>query len=136
MSNVGRTDEQIVERPQERLFDQHAQVSHYPVVTDMLLQEVVARIRSVGDPLKIVLFGSYARNIARHDSDLDILIIEESPLPRSRRAPHYLRALIGVHPAKDVVVWTPSEVAEWAQVPTAFISTVLREGKVLYERAA
>jgi uncharacterized protein len=105
------------------------------VVTDTLLNEVVVRIRSVGDPLKIVLFGSYARITARHDSDLGILIIEESPLPRSRRAPRYLRALLAVHPAKDVAVWTPSEVAEWAQVPTAFISTVLRAGKVLYERA-
>jgi predicted nucleotidyltransferase len=64
----------------------------------------------VGSPRRIVLFGSRARGDARPDSDLDLLVIEESDLPRYRRAPRYLRALVGVFPAKDVVVWTPAEV--------------------------
>jgi hypothetical protein len=45
-----------------------------------------------------------------------------------------LRALTGLFPAKDVVVWTPEEIAAWAEVPHAFSTTVLREGKVLYAR--
>ena len=48
--------------------------------------------------------------------------------------PRYLRALVGVFPAKDVIVWTPAEIAGWINVPNAFISTVLREGVTLYER--
>ncbi|RRR69707.1 MAG: nucleotidyltransferase domain-containing protein [Candidatus Viridilinea halotolerans] len=106
----------------------------YPAVTDELLTDLVARIRSVGNPLKIVLFGSRARGDARPDSDLDILIIEESDAPRYRRAPTYLHALVGIFPAKDIVVWTPAEVQQWANVPHAFITTAIREGKVLYER--
>ncbi len=62
------------------------------------------------------------------------LIIEESSLPRYRRSPRYLRALVGVFPANDVVVWTPAEAAAWSTVPHAFITTALREGRVLYER--
>jgi predicted nucleotidyltransferase len=81
-----------------------------------------------------VLFGSHARGTARPDSDLDLLIIEDSTLPRYRRAPRYLRALVGVFPAKDVVVWTPEEVDAWRNVPNAFITAALREGRTLYER--
>ena len=111
-----------------------ATILTYPPVTGQLLDEVVRRVLSVGSPHKIVLFGSWARGNARPDSDLDLLIIEDSALPRYQRSARYRRALCGVFPAKDVVVWTPSEVEEWKAVPNAFISTVLSEGKLLYER--
>ena len=109
-----------------------SQIVDYPQVTDELLQEIVRRILAVGSPHKIVLFGSQARGDARSDSDLDLLIIEDSELPRYKRSVRYLRALVGLFPAKDVVVWTPDEVEEWAEVPHAFITTVLREGKTLH----
>jgi predicted nucleotidyltransferase len=98
------------------------------------LAEVVRRILSVGSPQKVVLFGSRGRGEGRGDSDLDVLIVEESELPRYRRPVRYLRALCGLFPAKDVVVYTPTEVAEWSQVAHAFVTTALREGKVLYAR--
>jgi len=107
----------------------------FPSITEELLQEVVRRIVSVGSPNKIVLFGSWARGQARPDSDLDLLIIEDSDLPRHRRARRHRMALLGLFPAKDIVVWTPGEVMQWQHVPNAFITTILAEGRVLYERS-
>jgi hypothetical protein len=46
----------------------------------------------------------------------------------------YRRALKDLGTSKDIVVWTPSEIREWQNVSNAFITTVLREGVVLYER--
>ena len=111
-----------------------SQGSSYPLITEAFIEEVVRRILSVGSPLKIVLFGSRARGQSRPDSDLDLLIIEESNLPRYKRSPRYRRALIGMFPSKDIVVWTPQEIEEWREVPHAFITSILAEGKVLYER--
>jgi uncharacterized protein len=110
------------------------QMAAYPPVTDELLDEVVRRILAVGSPDKIVLFGSRARGEARPDSDLDLLIVEDFDLPRHKRDARYLRALVGVFPDTEVVVWTPREVAEWARVSNAFVTTALREGKMLYAR--
>ena len=115
--------------------DAMTQTQTIPVVTDAFLNGVVDAILSAGTPEKIVLFGSRSRGEARPDSDLDLLIIEASGLPRHRRAGRYRMALLGLFPAKDIVVWTPSEVAAWRDVPNAFITSILAEGKVLYERS-
>jgi predicted nucleotidyltransferase len=108
-------------------------VESYPPVTDNLLGEIVRRILSVGSPRKIVLFGSRAGDRARPDSDLDVLIVEESDLPRYKRSARYRRALCGLFPAKDIMVWTPAEIEEWRAAPQAFITTAVATGKVLYE---
>lgn len=107
----------------------------YPVITQHLLRQIVQRMVAVGSPLKIVLFGSRARGNARPDSDLDLLVIEESELPRWERAPQYRIALKDILIDKDIVVRTPAEIDEWKDVPAAFVTTALREGKILYEKA-
>jgi predicted nucleotidyltransferase len=105
-----------------------------PEVTDALLEEIVERIASAGDPLKIVLFGSRARNEHLPDSDIDLLVVEESSLARYKRSPRYYRATRGTFPAREIVVWTPAEISEWESVPNHFVTTAIREGRVLYEQ--
>jgi predicted nucleotidyltransferase len=80
---------------------------------------------SIGAARKIVLFGSRAQGGGRPDSDLDLLIVEESGLPRYRRSVRYRRALCGLFLAKDIVVWTLREIEAWRDVPNAFITTIL-----------
>ena len=103
-------------------------------ISEPLLQIIVQRLLASGQPQKIILFGSQARRQAGRDSDYDLLVIENSSEPRFRRAAPYRRALKDLGTSKDIVVWTPQEVAEWQNVSNAFITTALREGAVLYER--
>lgn len=111
-----------------------ARADLFPPVTDELLAEIVRRILSVGSAERIVLFGSHARGQAGPYSDLDLLIVEESSLPRYKRAARYYLALNGSFPSLDIVVWTPQEIDEWRKVANCFITMAVREGKTLYAR--
>lgn len=104
-----------------------------PFDTEKLTQ-LVQKIVMTVNPERIVLFGSRARGDYRPDSDLDLLIIQKSSLPRYRRAAPIRHAISGLFPSKDIVVYTPEEVLEWEDVPNAFVTTALSEGKVLYEK--
>jgi len=99
-----------------------------------LIGDIVRRIVQTAQPEKVILFGSRARGDARPNSDFDVLVIKKSSEPSYRRdAPLYV-ALADLPVEVEVLVYTPEEVAEWAQVPQAFVTTATREGKTVYER--
>jgi predicted nucleotidyltransferase len=106
-----------------------------PGLSEELADQIVRRIRSVAVPEKIVLFGSRARGDHRPDSDVDLLIVQKSNLPRHRRSIPIRAALSGLPIEVDleIVMYTPAEIEEWSRVPRAFVTTALREGRVLYE---
>lgn len=96
--------------------------------------EIVKRIIASVQPEKIILFGSYAYGQPHADSDLDILVVMESDLPRYKRAVPIYRALAGLLIPKDVLVYTPQEIEAWSAVPQAFITTIIHRGCVVYEK--
>ncbi len=99
-------------------------------------EEVIQQVLRIADPDRVILFGSYARGDQRRDSDLDILIVMPSSEPRQKRARPFYRALSNLPVEVDVIVYTPQEIEDWGDVPLAFITTAIREGRVLYEKAA
>jgi len=101
---------------------------------ESLLSQMVARIRAVIQPQRVVLFGSRARGTGRPGSDFDLLVISESDQPRYRRAAPLYAAMADLAAEVEVMVYTPREVEEWSAVPESFVTTALREGRVLYER--
>jgi predicted nucleotidyltransferase len=103
---------------------------------DQLLDQITSQIVAHFDPQRLILFGSYARGDAREGSDLDLLIVAPSDEPRWRRAVPVYRLLVGLGVPKEIVWWTPDEIAEWRDVRSHFIYRALREGKVLYEKSA
>ena len=94
---------------------------------------IVKRLLEAGQPRRVVLFGSRARDSAHPGSDYDLLIVENSILPRPARAERYYRALSDLPIEVDIVVFTPEEIQDWERVPQAFVTTALREGRTIYE---
>ncbi len=97
---------------------------------EMILKIIVDKYK----PEKVILFGSYAYGNPSKDSDLDLLIVKDSNLPRYKRAREIRKYLWGITDIpKDIIVYTQEEIDDWAKVKEAFITTIVKNGKVLYE---
>jgi len=103
-------------------------------VDDKLLQDIKHRIVNTVPAEKIILFGSFAYGNPTRESDLDILVVMHSNLPRYKRSIPIYRALAGLLIPKDIVVYTPAEIKEWEDVPQAFVTTAIKKGRIIYEK--
>jgi uncharacterized protein len=83
-------------------------------------------------PQRIILFGSAARGEADADSDLDVLVIKETPEPFVQRLETMARLCPpGVH--ADILVYTPEELQRMVEDGNPFILHALEEARVIYE---
>ncbi len=101
---------------------------------EQTLQTIVTRIADAIHPQKIILFGSWARDERGPHSDIDLLIIHETTLPRPQRYAQVRRLFWGMGIPMDILVYTPEEFARFQSVPGSFTHTVTHEGEVLYAR--
>lgn len=111
---------------------------HFRYVLGMVdqhqIERVATRLGQAANAERVVLFGSYARGDASETSDVDLLIIAQSELPRFKRT-RELYKLFRPYPfAMSLIVYTPEEIDKGKRSPVSFVSNVLREGKTLYER--
>jgi len=100
------------------------------------IAQMVRRIVERFHPEKIILFGSHARGTGGPDSDVDLLVV--MPVEGSKRAKtvEIGVALHDIRIPKDIIVVTPDEMAKYGDIVGHIIYPALREGKVLYDRAA
>lgn len=98
------------------------------------LDEIVKRITRGFHPLKIILFGSWARGDARPDSDYDLLVVLPQVENKRLSAVQIGNSLSDLPISKDIVVTTPSEIAARGDMIGNVLRPALREGKVVYEQ--
>jgi uncharacterized protein len=109
-------------------------VKGIPMIDRREIERVAQRLGNAANAEQVILFGSHARGEATEASDVDLLIIAESDLPRFKRS-RELYKLLRPHPfSMDVLVYTPQEIERGKRSAASFVSTVLQEGKVLYGR--
>jgi len=80
-----------------------------------------------------ILFGSYARGEADAWSDVDLLIVCETPYPFVERFRSFLDVL-DAFPGADLLVYTPDEFAE-LRSRRGFLERAQREGIRLFDAA-
>jgi predicted nucleotidyltransferase len=103
---------------------------------EALQSEIVRRLLTVSDPVQIVLFGSYARGDFGPDSDIDLLVIAEGVEHLRQESVRLRGVLRGLPVPVDVIVATPQHVQRHRDSIGLIYGPAMREGKVLYERAA
>ena len=126
---------------QEACDSQHGnlkakQIINYRIImqpiTEELIREIKDRIVGTVHPDKIIIFGSYAYGKPTKDSDLDLLVIMPSDEPMHKRVLPIRKLLRDFHIPKDIIVYTPDEVEKWKNVTNAFITSIMKKGKVIY----
>jgi len=100
-----------------------------------VILEIVEKLKREYQPTKIILFGSYAYGQPDRDSDIDLLIIKDTPdRPIDRRV---AVSKIVSDPKRltpfESLVLTSSELQERLEVGDLFLREILAKGEVLYE---
>ena len=99
----------------------------------VILDEIVARLREALSPAAIYVYGSWIYGTPHRDSDLDILVIvPTSDLSFFDRSAVAYKALRGIDMPIDLQVYTADEFAERAALPVSFERTVKTKGHLLY----
>jgi predicted nucleotidyltransferase len=102
----------------------------------LLLQDIVRRLNKSYAPEKIILYGSYAYGNPTSDSDIDLLIIKDTP---ERHVDRFVEVKqIIYQPGRNIpvspLVYTPKEIEERLKMGDDFVAEILARGVVLYAR--
>jgi predicted nucleotidyltransferase len=95
---------------------------------DQVVEQIVEKFK----PQKIILFGSYARGNPRPESDVDMLVVMDTPIKDVQQAIQICQQ-IDYRFGLDLIVHTPKYLQQRVEMGDWFLRDVIEEGKVLYE---
>ncbi len=98
------------------------------------INDIVNRIEVNYKPEKIILFGSYARGNYNEDSDLDFILIKDTTAPKHKRGLEVRRLFYGLPIPMDFKIYTTTEFSNELSNRYSFLSSAIKESKLLYER--
>ena len=120
-------------RTQQSPFPFPAKRIYYgPNIPMRLIRRYARAIAEEFHPDKIILFGSYAYGIPHEDSDVDLLVVmpARNQHDQAVRIRWRLAAPFPVH----LIVRTPKQMAWRLKEGESFTTTIMSQGKVLYEK--
>lgn len=105
------------------------------MIPETKIDQAVKLLVSATQPVRIILFGSYARGDVSDDSDLDLLVIMPEVKSKFKEMIRLRRALRPLRIPIDILVYSQKEVEEWAHLPGTALYWAVKEGKVVHEAA-
>ena len=103
------------------------------MISEVRIQEAVRLLKEAANPVKIILFGSYARGEPSEDSDLDFLVVEKELKARRMEMVRLRRVLSPLRMPVDIIVVSAYIFEGWADTPGTVIYEAALEGRVMYE---
>ncbi len=95
------------------------------------LQKLVNIIKEQPGIKKIIVFGSYARKKLTENSDLDVLVVQDTNIPWYKRLTGLSRENVEV--SIDMLVFTPDEFEELKTKTGSVVDEAIKEGITVYE---
>ena len=104
----------------------------------MLTKEQIEKIRETiinkFNPKKIYLFGSYAYGNPKEDSDLDLLVINDTDKNTNKLAFEISKSLFPRNYGLDIICCNENSFNEKLKNRWVIFSEIASKGKLLYER--
>lgn len=97
------------------------------------IYEVVQQIVDKFHPQSIILFGSYAYGQPEPWSDVDLLVIMDTPLKEIDQAVEICRSICCDFPI-DLIVYKPENIKKRIDMGDFMLTEIVKKGKILYER--
>ena len=98
------------------------------------IERIKLQIIKKFNPLKIILFGSLARGNYNKDSDIDLLIVQDTKKSRLEITSEYYKEIDYDIPT-DFVITTPEGFKNGnVDATNIFARNILQEGVIIYER--
>lgn len=108
-------------------------IERYKKLT-VALEHIMHVLTTQYHPEKVILFGSMAEGTVGEWSDIDLVIIKDTPLPFLQRLEE-VALLCFAAEGVDYLVYTPDEFAQMIAEKNPFVlKEIVEKGKVLYER--
>ena len=95
-------------------------------------KEIVFRLKQL-NPERIVLFGSYGYGNPNENSDLDICVISNSPIPKSEKKRKIRHLLNGISIPKDILTPSVEEYEFYRKEIGSVYKEIDEKGKILWQ---
>ncbi len=106
------------------------------MINEQTIQQIVQRIVDASHPIRVILFGSYGRNKADENSDLDLMVIQAQVKNQVREMVDLRQILGSIGVGIDLLLYSEAEYERRSRVPGTVHYWARREGRTLYEAAS